>query len=276
MTVPHLIKEYHIELCFFRNTLKMNFLHIAQKIFLNLSQNECVMKSMFKAGSFLLILMVVPFLLIGWLISCQKQGDRVSNFSKDQIEMITSGSADTKMRLLNWFIEEDSVILRKYSSNIRFYNDPNLTLFISRLYKTVIDPQHPGVGIAAPQVGISKRVIWVKRYDKTGAPFEVYLNAEILAYSDTLKMRPDGCLSIPGVNGQSYRAIWVEVRYNTTDGEQIVEKITHEYTAHIFQHEIDHLNGIVWLDRRNQEKKEGCTYIDNIPAEGLWLTEEVY
>ncbi len=234
------------------------------------------MKTILKAGGFLFVLMAVPFLLLGWLISCQKNGNRIGNFSKDQIEMITSGPSDTKMQLLNWFIEEDSVVLRKYSSNIRFYNDPHLTYFISRLYKTVIDPQHPGVGIAAPQVGILKRIIWVKRYDKTGAPFEVYLNAEITEYSDTMKLRPDGCLSIPGVNGQSYRAIWVTVRYNTTDGQQHTEKITHEFTAHIFQHEIDHLNGIVWLDRTNQEKKDGKTYVDNVPVKGLWLTEEVY
>ena len=121
------------------------------------------MKSVLKAGGFLLILMIFPILLMGWLISCQKNGDKVGNFSKDQLEIIKSGPSDTKLHILNWFVEEDSVVLRKQSSNIRFYNDPHLTSFISRLYKTVVDPQHPGVGIAAPQVGISKKIIWVKR-----------------------------------------------------------------------------------------------------------------
>ena len=105
------------------------------------------------------------------------------------------------------------------------------------------------MGIAAPQVGVNKRVIWVKRYDKAGAPFECYINAYITAYSDTLKYRPDGCLSIPGVSGSSWRAIWVDIIYDTPDGVRRSEHITHEYTAHIFQHEIDHLNGMVFLDR---------------------------
>ncbi len=234
------------------------------------------MKHIFKSSAYLFLLMILPFFTIGWIISCQKNSDHVGNFSKDQTEIIQSGNEDQSMRLLNWFIPEDSLILRKNSSNVNFLNDPNIDYLINRMYKTVTDPAHPGVGIAAPQVGILKRIIWVKRYDKTGAPFEVYLNSYITAYADTFKMRPDGCLSIPGLSGQSYRAIWVEVQYTTRDGEIVTEKITHEYTAHIFQHEIDHLNGIVWLDRVNQTKQKGKTYIDNVPVEGLWLTEEKY
>jgi peptide deformylase len=232
------------------------------------------MKSILKATGALIVIMLLPFFIFGWLISCQKNGDRISNFSKPQIELINSGTADQRMVLLNWFEKEDSLLLRKSSSGVRFYNDPNLELFISRLYKTVTNPSNPGVGIAAPQVGILKSVIWVKRYDKPGAPFEVYLNARITASSDTLVLRPDGCLSIPGVSGQSYRAIWVEVAYNTREGEEVIEKITHEFTAHIFQHEIDHLNGVVWLDRMTENKKKEKTYIDDAPIEGLWLTEE--
>jgi peptide deformylase len=232
------------------------------------------MKSILKSSAFLFIIMILPFFTIGWLISCQKKGQNVSNFSFEQIELITAGNPDQKMVLLNWFLPEDSVILRKHSSNIQFYNDPYIEHFVNRLYKTVTSPQHPGVGIAAPQVGVLKRIIWVKRYDKEGNPFEVYFNSRITAYSDTLKLRPDGCLSIPGVSGQSYRAIWVEVSYNTADGQKVTEKITHEYTAHIFQHEIDHLEGIVWLDRVNQGKQAGKTYIDHVPVEGLWATEE--
>lgn len=221
------------------------------------------MKSMLKASAFLFIIMIIPFFTIGWIKSCQNKKGNVSNFSGEQIRLIREGNAEEKMQLMNWFVSEDSLLLRKHSTSINFYNDPHLTHLVSRMFETVTDPQNSGVGIAAPQVGILKRIIWVKRYDKAGAPFEVYLNARITTYSDTLVQRPDGCLSIPGISGQSWRAIWVEVSYNTLSGQHVTEKITQQYTAHIFQHEIDHLDGIVWLDRVSQKNQENKHYLIN-------------
>lgn len=196
----------------------------------------------------ILFLFMLPF-LVATLFSCYDKGEHPGDFSTTEIELITSGSANEKMRVLNYFIYEDSLVLRKFSGQVNDFNHVYLQLLKDRMYKTVTDPQHPGVGIAAPQVGVNKRMIWVKRYDKTGAPFECYLNSYITAYSDTLKLRSDGCLSIPGVSGSSWRAIWVDVAYDLPDGTHHTERITHEYTAHIFQHEIDHLNGFVFLDR---------------------------
>jgi len=185
-------------------------------------------------------------------ISCYDKGDNTGDFSNADIELITSGTNTQKLRVLNYFIYEDSLILRKNSGNVNEYGSYYLTLLKDRMYKSVTDPANPGVGIAAPQVGINKRIIWVKRYDKTGAPFECHMNSYITAYSDTFKLRSDGCLSIPGVSQSSWRAIWVDVIYDLPDGTHHSERITHEYTAHIFQHEIDHLNGMVFLDRNVQ------------------------
>ncbi len=199
------------------------------------------MKKIFLLSAF--VLGVFTFL------SCYDKGNDVLDFSISDIELITSGTANQKMRVYNYFVYSDSLVLRKNSSTISDFNSNYLKLLIDRMYKTVTDPQHPGVGIAAPQVGINKRVIWVKRYDKTGAPFECYLNSYITAYSDTTKLRSDGCLSIPGVSGSSWRTIWVDLSYDLADGTHHSERIVHEYTAHIFQHEIDHLNGMVFLDR---------------------------
>ncbi len=186
---------------------------------------------------------------LSMFMSCYDKGDHPGDFSQQEIELIGAGGPDERMRVLNYFIYEDSLILRKNSGNVNDFGSYYLELLKSRMYRTVINPANPGVGIAAPQVGINKRIIWVKRYDKTGAPFECYYNSYITAYSDTLKLRPDGCLSIPGVSGSSWRAIWVDVTYQISDGTVVSERISHEYTAHIFQHEIDHLNGIVYLDQ---------------------------
>lgn len=196
---------------------------------------------------FFRFILVLPFLLI----QCKKETHSLPNFNNNQIELILSGGKNQKMQLLNWFIYEDSLKLRTKSSVLHFYPDTLIDYLLSRMYATVTSPQHPGVGIAAIQVGIPKRLIWVKRFDKPGSPWEYYLNPFIIEYSDTFKLRPDGCLSIPGISGMSYRAIWIKIKYNTRDGKEVIEKIKHEYTAHIFQHEIDHLDGIVWLDRRN-------------------------
>lgn len=192
-----------------------------------------------------------PVILILSIIffSCEKADDGASDFSSADIELIQSGNAETLMRVLNYYIHEDSLILRKYSSDIQDFDNPLLAVLISRMYKTVRDPQHPGVGIACPQIGINKRIIWVQRYDITGKPFECYLNAKITKYSDTLVALSDGCLSIPNTGGSSWRALWVDVEYYTRDGVFHQERISHQYTAHIFQHEIDHLNGMVYLDR---------------------------
>jgi peptide deformylase len=218
----------------------------------------------------LLFLFFIPIITLSFH-SCYDKGNLTGDFNNQDIQIINSGGANDLMRVYNYFEYSDSMVLRSYSSDIRDFESPYLLLLIDRMYKTVNDPLHPGVGIAAPQVGINKRIIWVKRYDITGAPFQCYMNARITQYSDTVKLRPDGCLSIPGVSASSYRAIWVDVEYDMQDGSHHSERITHEYTAHIFQHEIDHLNGVVFLDRLVESRMHEF-YVE--PAEeGEWIVE---
>lgn len=130
--------------------------------------------------------------------------------------------------------------------------------------------QAGGVGIAAPQVGINRRIIWVQRHDKgtsLNRPYEVYLNARITEYCDTVIRRWDGCLSVPqtpeypNLIDSSYRAKWVRVEYYLPDGTYMNEKITQWFTAHIFQHEIDHLNGIMFFDQYVSKNKHLFTIL---------------
>ncbi len=111
-----------------------------------------------------------------------------------------------------------------------------------------------GVGIAAPQVGNSERVfiLWSrpnKRYPtapKLG-PIAV-INPKIISSSKNISKSWEGCLSIPGIRGLVPRAKSIDVSFTTREGEKI--KVTMEnFIARIFQHEYDHLNGIVFLDR---------------------------
>jgi peptide deformylase len=171
-------------------------------------------------------------------------------FTDAEKEIIFNNSLDSALRVLNYFIYADSLILRKQSRNVNFNDTATLFYLTDRMFKSVV--AEGGVGIAAPQVGINRDIIWVWRNDKPSHPWELYFNPVITQYSDTLKQRSDGCLSIPGMSGQSWRAIWVNVEYDLPDGSHHAEHISQAYTAHIFQHEIDHLKGIVWLDRVNQ------------------------
>lgn len=108
-----------------------------------------------------------------------------------------------------------------------------------------------GVGLAAPQVGVSKRFIVVTDHDRTFT----LINPEIVAYSEHKVPEVEGCLSIPGVQGEVQRPEKVVVRATDIDGKQIEIK-TGGLLARVFQHEIDHLNGIVYLDRTEPSTME--------------------
>jgi len=113
-----------------------------------------------------------------------------------------------------------------------------------------------GVGIAAPQVGILKNIIWVQRFDKVNFPFEVYLNPKIVSYSEEKQTLNEGCLSIPDrtetLNSRSYA---ITIEYDTMNAEHKSE-IVNSFTSVVFQHEIDHLNGILYLDHLQKDMRD--------------------
>ncbi len=179
-----------------------------------------------------------------------------SNFSKEQLSLFTDGTAEDPMRLFLLTNTSDSILLRKKSSTvIADPKDKDLELFISRMFSTVRDSMSLGVGIAAPQVGILKNIIWVQRFDKPEFPFEVYLNPVIKQYSKKKQPCMEGCLSIPNKQATTQnRAYAILLEYDKVDGTHHIEMVE-DFTAVIFQHEIDHLNGIVFLDHLEEESK---------------------
>lgn len=115
-----------------------------------------------------------------------------------------------------------------------------------------------GVGIAAPQVGINRKVIWVQRFDKQGEPLEYFINPVITWKSELQNLGPEGDLSIPEFRGQFYRSKVIQLQYVDLKGQKFTE-IVEGFTAVIFQHEIDHLFGILISDKK--EKELGDEYI---------------
>ena len=132
------------------------------------------------------------------------------------------------------------------------FNSDWLTALASAMQATML--ARNGVGIAAPQVYVSKRVIIVAsranlRYpDAPDMPAVVMVNPEILEKSDNTILGEEGCLSMPDERGMVLRAEMVKVRYFTLEGEPI-ETVFHGFPARIVQHEIDHLDGVLFVER---------------------------
>ena len=107
----------------------------------------------------------------------------------------------------------------------------------------------PGRGLAAPQVGRMIRLFVMDTGWKEGNPNpRVLLNPVVLWRSETLVTGPEGCLSIPGVTAQVPRAAAVRLRWTDLDGQEFHEVLT-RFDAICVQHESDHLDGILMLDR---------------------------
>jgi peptide deformylase len=124
------------------------------------------------------------------------------------------------------------------------------------MFNTVTSPKNLGVGIAAPQVGILKNVILVQRYDLKKFPIEAYINPKITKFSKLKQPCLEGCLSIPNrMDTTRNRAYAILLEYENIKGEHKTEMIE-DFTAVIFQHEIDHLNGILYLDHLDKEIRD--------------------
>jgi peptide deformylase len=111
-----------------------------------------------------------------------------------------------------------------------------------------------GVGLAAPQVGISRRIIVVDAREEDSLPF-VLINPEITFFGADLDRAEEGCLSIPGLREVVERPWEVRVRGLDRDGEP-VELEADGLLARILQHEIDHLDGILFVDRVSPLKRK--------------------
>ncbi|MDB5084939.1 MAG: peptide deformylase [Bacilli bacterium] len=118
---------------------------------------------------------------------------------------------------------------------------PSIVKLLTNMAETMYDAS--GIGLAAPQVGILKRVIVV---DVESELIEM-VNPEI-TFAEGEELAADGCLSIPGIGGETMRAKRVIVQGWNRHGETIEVDATGRL-SHCFQHEIDHLNGILFTQK---------------------------
>ena len=172
---------------------------------------------------------------------------RPKPFTKEQRTIIRQ--SDSVMYVTVW--PEDSVVLRTPCADLTNaeLKSKDLKTLMAKMLATVRAPQQDGVGIAAPQVGISKRIICLQRFDKDGGPFECYLNVRIDSLFGEIGKGPEGCLSVPPMRGLVPRYTSVIVSYVHPETLEARRDTVTGYTAVIFQHECDHLDGILYIDR---------------------------
>lgn len=162
------------------------------------------------------------------------------------------------MRILTVGNENDLAVLRNSSTdlNIADISSPEYAVLVDKMVKTLEDTDG-GVGLAAPQIGINRRVVAVQRVDKEGEPIEVYANIAIEENRGEMEAGPEGCLSVPDERGDVLRYRDITVRYSVPDSENpgqlldIREDVS-GFAAVIFQHEADHLDGILYIDKKLQ------------------------
>ncbi len=139
-------------------------------------------------------------------------------------------------------------LLRKKSIEIEFpltTDEDKLLIDLKETLYNFIKENGFGRGIAAPQIGVLKKALCI---DITGSNPKYFLNPEITFYSDEKVKLFDDCFSIPYIMVNIYRSKKIKVRYFDENGKMHHEEFTNDW-AELLQHEIDHLNGLLAIDR---------------------------
>ncbi|MET3036969.1 peptide deformylase [Chryseobacterium sp. NRRL B-14859] len=179
--------------------------------------------------------------------------------TSDELSLINQGDAHAALPIYQTTDAHQHKTLLGISTEIDPM-DPNTAVLVKRMRESLLSTDG-GVGIAAPQVGINRKVIWVQRFDKDGAPLEYFINPVIVWKSDVQNLGPEGDLSIPDFRDQFYRSKVIQLEYVDLKGQRYSE-IVEGFTAVIFQHEIDHLFGILISDKKEKEKNDSYKKVD--------------
>lgn len=179
--------------------------------------------------------------------------------SSHELSIINQGDITTALPIYQTTDSNQHKTLLNLSTEINPV-DSNTAVLVKRMEKSLLSTDG-GVGIAAPQVGVNRKVIWVQRFDKEGDPLEYFINPVIVWRSELQNLGPEGDLSIPEFRDQFYRSKVIQLEYVDLKGQKYSE-IVEGFTAVIFQHEIDHLFGILISDKKEKEINNSYNKVD--------------
>lgn len=143
--------------------------------------------------------------------------------------------------ILNIETGRDNPILRKKSDAVRNITKKTIKL-IKDMEETMVASK--GVGLAAPQVGVNERIVLITLDDKK---ILTLINPKIIDVSENTKVNEEGCLSLPGIWGKVRRPKEVTVQFLNQKGQSMSLKFS-DFEAVEVQHEIDHLDGVLFID----------------------------
>jgi peptide deformylase len=151
------------------------------------------------------------------------------------------------IKLPDPILREKSLPIETVDAQVRaFMNDMLETMYAA-----------PGIGLAAPQVGVPRRMVVIDtvRDDETPKSPMLLINPEIVSMGDEMRAHEEGCLSIPEIYAEIERPGLVRVRFVDIEGEQREEDFK-DLLATVVQHEIDHLNGVLFIDHLSRLKRD--------------------
>lgn len=152
---------------------------------------------------------------------------------------------------------ENDPILRKKSRVVEKIDD-RIKQIVEDMFETMYE--NKGIGLACVQVGMLKRIVVIDMQDEDGKM--VLINPKIIYGSDEKQINIEGCLSVPGQNGYVERPRTVTVEYTDLDGN-VIQKTASDYKAHCFCHELDHLDGVLYIDKKLNLTEEEIEKLEN-------------
>jgi len=144
--------------------------------------------------------------------------------------------------------------LRQVAEPVEAFDD-ELKKTVADMFETMYDA--PGVGLAGPQIGYMKRVVVIDLADEENPDSGkiAMVNPEIIAFGEETAISEEGCLSIPELYHEVERPSTVTVRYRTPEGEEKTREATGRLAVAV-QHEIDHLDGVLYIDYLSRLKRD--------------------
>jgi peptide deformylase len=158
-------------------------------------------------------------------------------------------------------------VLRRVAAPVSDPTAPEVAALIRQMEASLAEAG--GIGLAAPQIGVSERVILISvpaarktdEPDDGPLPLTALVNPALTPIGDTVAFGMEGCLSIPGLRGEVPR--WTRVRLTATTPEgRPVDTVMAGMRARVLQHEVDHLDGILYLDRMTDFSRFG--YVEEL------------
>lgn len=202
-----------------------------------------------------LLSLIVLFVAVIACTTTQKVTEEDQGLLTDAEMKFINSMGEKNIPVVHNDTKEGDKILRKVSKKVKM-GATGYDILEKKMMTAL--KEEKGVGIAAPQIGVNRRLVIVQRLDKELKPFEFYYNPVILEMSGEMIEGWEGCLSVPAGFGKVKRQHDIKIEYDVMVDGKVTRKQEHivGFVAVIFQHELDHLDGVLFIDKISMLKRK--------------------